>query len=58
MTGVYHLNIQESEAKLKKLLTKEKTGSGEERIQLLYLLKSQKARTITLYLEVLIQKFS
>ncbi|MGL4883671.1 MAG: hypothetical protein ACRC8K_21820 [Waterburya sp.] len=47
MTGVYHLNIRESEAELKKLLRKEKTGSGKERIQLLYLLKSQKASTIT-----------
>ena len=27
MAGVYHLNIHESEAELKKLLRKEKTGS-------------------------------
>ena len=53
MAGVYHLNIQESEAKLKKLLRKEKTGSGKERIQLLYLLKSQKAQTITQASELL-----
>ena len=46
MAGVYHLNIHESETELKKLLRKEKTGSGKERIQLLYLLKSQKAQTI------------
>ena len=47
MAGVYYLNIHESEAELKKLLRKETTGSGKERIQLLYLLKSQKAKTIT-----------
>jgi transposase len=53
MAGVYHLNIHESETELKKLLTKEKTGSGKERIQLLYLLKSQKAKTITQASELL-----
>ena len=37
MAEVYHLDIHESEAELKKLLTKEKTGSGKERIQLLYI---------------------
>ncbi|MEM8723535.1 MAG: helix-turn-helix domain-containing protein [Cyanobacteria bacterium P01_G01_bin.39] len=53
MAGVYRLNIHESEAELKKLLRKEKTGSGKERIQLLYLLKSQKAQTITQAAELL-----
>lgn len=53
MAGVYHLNINESEAELKKLLRKEKTGSGKERIQLLYLLKSQRAKTITQASELL-----
>ena len=43
---VYHLNIHESESELKKLLRKEKTGSEKEKIQLLYLFKSQKAKTI------------
>ena len=47
MAGVYHLDILETEAELKQLLRTEKTGSGKERIQLLYLLKSQKAKTIT-----------
>ena len=47
MAGVYRLDILETEAELKQLLRKEKTGSGKERIQLLYLLKSQKAKTIT-----------
>ncbi len=36
MAGVYHLDILETEAE-KQLLEKEKTGSGKERIQLLYL---------------------
>ncbi len=53
MAGVYHLDIHESEAELKKLLRKEKTGSGKERIQLLYLLKSKKAQTITQASEIL-----
>ena len=47
MVGVYHLNIIESKAELKNLLRKEKIGSGKERIQLLYLLKTQKAKSIT-----------
>ena len=53
MAGVYHLDIVESEEELKQLLRKEKTGSGKERIQLLYLLKSQKAKTITQASELL-----
>ena len=47
MAGVYYLDILETEAELKQLLRTEKTGSGSERIQLLYLLKSQKGKTIT-----------
>ena len=47
MAGVYQLDILETEAELKQLLRKEKTGSGKERIQLLYLFKSQKAKAIT-----------
>ena len=53
MAGVYHLNILETEAELKQLLRKEKTGSGKERIQLLYLLKSQQVKTITQASELL-----
>ena len=53
MAGVYHLDILETEAELKQLLRTEKTGSGKERIQLLYLLKSQKAKTITQASELL-----
>ena len=47
MVGVYHLDIIESETELKQLLRKQKTASGKERIQLLYLLKTKKAKTIT-----------
>ena len=36
MAGVYKIAISESEAALKELLRKEKTGSGKERIQVLY----------------------
>lgn len=53
MAGVYKLNILETEEELKQLLKKEKTGSGKERIQLLYLLKSQKVKTITQAAELL-----
>ncbi|WP_420372176.1 hypothetical protein [Microcystis aeruginosa] len=37
MAGVYKIEISESEAELKELLRQEKTGSGKERIQALYL---------------------
>jgi transposase len=46
MAGVYKLEIQESEANLKQLLRQQKTASGKERIQLLYLLKSRQAKTV------------
>lgn len=46
MSGVYKLKIEESEDDLKKLLRQQKTGSGKERIQLLYLLKTKQAETI------------
>ena len=46
MSGVYHLEITESEAALKALLRNQKTASAKERIQLLYLLKSEQAQTI------------
>ncbi|GCL48940.1 hypothetical protein NIES3804_04910 [Microcystis aeruginosa NIES-3804] len=38
MAGVYKIEISESEAELKELLRQEKTVSGKERIQVLYLL--------------------
>ena len=46
MSGVYHLEITESEEELRALLRSQKTASAKERIQLLYLLKSEQARTI------------
>lgn len=46
MSGVYHLEITESETDLKTLLGTQKTASGKERIQLLYLLKSGQAQTL------------
>ena len=46
MSGVYHLEIIESEKELKTLLGNQKTASDKERIQLLYLLKSGQAKTI------------
>ncbi len=53
MAGVYHLDIKESEAELKKLLAVEKTGPGKERLQALYLLKINKAKTVTEVAEIL-----
>jgi len=46
MAGVYKIDIPESEEELKQLLKREKTGSGKERIQVLYLLKTKKAKTV------------
>ncbi len=53
MVGVFHLNIIESETELKELLRTQKTASRKERIQLLYLLKTKKAKTITQASEIL-----
>lgn len=46
MAGVYKIDITESEEELKQLLKREKTGSAKERIQVLYLLKTKKAKTV------------
>lgn len=46
MTGVYHLEISESEEELKALLRTQTTASAKERVQLLYLLKSEQAKTM------------
>jgi transposase len=46
MSGIYKLEIKESEAELKQLLRAQKSASDKERIHLLYLLKSQKAQTV------------
>jgi transposase len=45
MAGVCKINITESEADLKRMLREQKTASGKERVQLLYLLKSQQAES-------------
>lgn len=47
MAGTYQLQISETEDQLKELLKKEKTGFGKERIQLIYLLKTNQVKTIT-----------
>ncbi|PZU97877.1 MAG: helix-turn-helix domain-containing protein [Pseudanabaena sp.] len=46
MSGVYKLEITESEEELKELLDKQKTASDKERVQVLYLLKSKQAGTV------------
>jgi transposase len=46
MAGVYRIEIRETEEELKQLLRKEKIGSSKERIQVLYLLKTKKAKTV------------
>lgn len=46
MTGVYKLEVRESEEALKEMLSKQKTASDKERVQILYLLKSKQAETV------------
>jgi len=46
MAGVYKLDITETAAELKHLLKTQKTASDKERIQLLYLLKTEQATTV------------
>jgi transposase len=46
MAGVYKLEITETEADLKQRLRSQKTASDKERIQLLYLLKTEQAQTV------------
>ncbi len=53
MARVYKLDILESSEDLKDLLRKEKVVWKKERIQLLYLLKTRQARTITDAAEIL-----
>lgn len=48
MVGVYKLEITETLDELKNLLRVQKIASDKERIQLLYLLKSEQAQTITI----------
>ncbi|MGL5922221.1 hypothetical protein [Chroococcidiopsis sp.] len=46
MSGRVKLNIVESEQTLKTLLRQQKTVTGKERVQALYLLKTQQVETV------------
>jgi len=46
MSGVYHLEITESEETLKPLLRQPKSATNRDRVHLLYLLKSSQAATM------------
>ena len=46
MSGVIKINITESKSELKKLLNKQKTPKKQQRIQVLYLLKTNQAESI------------
>ena len=46
MSGVVKINITETAEQLKRLLKQQKTASAKERIQALYLLKSQQVETV------------
>lgn len=46
MAGVYKIEIKESEAELKQLLGGQRTATGKERVQLLYLLQTGQAETV------------
>jgi transposase len=46
MSGVYQVEIAKSETDLKHLLRIQKTASDKERLQLLYLLTTQQAKTV------------
>jgi len=46
MTGVYKLKIHESVEELKQLLRSQTSAQGKERIQVLYLLQTQQAKTV------------
>ena len=45
------LEIKESKEELKKLLGKQRTGQGKERVQAIYLLKCDHVKTITVLAE-------
>lgn len=53
MAGVYKLEIAESVEDLKQLLRSQKSASDKERIQVLYLLKSEQAKTVQAAAELL-----
>lgn len=52
MAGVCKIEIRESEVELKQLLGQAKTGSEKERLQVLYLLKTKKALSVTKAAEI------
>ena len=47
MAGVSRLEITETAEELKQILARQKTAAGKERVQLLYLLKTGNAATIS-----------
>ena len=53
MAGVCKIEIRETELELKQLLRQAKTGSEKERLQVLYLLKTKKASSVTEAAEML-----
>ena len=46
MSGVVKINITESESNLKTLLSQQKSATGKERVQALYLLKTKQIETV------------
>lgn len=53
MSGIYQLEIQETPEELKELLAIQKTATGFERVQLLYLLKTGHGQTISQAAEII-----
>ena len=49
MSGVCKVEISESAEALKQLLRGQKSASDQERVQLLYLLKSEQAKSVQAY---------
>lgn len=50
------LKIKESEEELYKMLSEQKTASGKERVQALYLLKSKQVKSIAELFKILARK--
>jgi len=46
MSRVVQINITESQSELKQLLKSQKTADGKERVQVLYLLKTNQVKTV------------
>ena len=47
MSGIYRVDIIENAEELKQMLAEQKTARGKERVQLLYLLSTRQAKTIS-----------